>query len=182
MKALLIGGCAAALAAGAAITAAAQPAPAGSDSGAPYPAGTFDPHYDPVSEHARAIAAINAKHYWQAATAASHMTDAVPKDPEGWRLLGAAEAGENDWKGSRRAYEMAVKLAPDDAATHAGLGLVLANLKDPKAQAELDWLKARAQACAGSCADADKLKGFSDMVQGAMTPSTHRTPKPIAAS
>jgi Flp pilus assembly protein TadD len=167
-KVLLIGGCAAALVAAAAMTADAQPAAAGSDIGSqPYPA-TFVSA--PTADHARAIAAIKASDYRTAARAAGRLVDAVPKNPDGWRLLGAARAGENDRQGSRRAYETAVKLAPDDAATHAGLGLVLANLKDPRAQAELDWLKAKAQACGDGCADADRLKGYRDTVQGAIAP------------
>jgi tetratricopeptide (TPR) repeat protein len=92
--------------------------------------------------------------------------------------LGEASAGDNDWKGSRRAYEQAVKLAPDDVAAHAGLGAALARLKDPKAQGQLDWLNAKAQACAGSCAEASALKAGTDQVQGALS---GEVPKPSAA-
>ena len=52
-----------------------------------------------------------------------------------------------------------MKLTPDDLAAHAGLGLALANLKDPKAQAELDWLKSKAQACGDTCPDAAQPEG-----------------------
>lgn len=125
------------------------------------------PQYDPAAEYAKAVAALNAKQYRDAARAAQHVTDAVPKSPDAWRLLGAAKAGDNDWKGSRRAYERAVKLAPDAAVAHAGLGLALANLKDPKAQAEIDWLKAKAQACGDSCPDAASLKGMVSALEAA---------------
>jgi len=61
-------------------------------------------------------------------------------------LLGAAYAGESNWKASRKAYERAVALAPEDVSAHAGLNLALTTLKDPAAQAETDWLKAKALA------------------------------------
>jgi Flp pilus assembly protein TadD len=137
-----------------------------------------EPQYDPAAEYARAVSAMQAGQYRDAARAAQHVTDAAPKNPDAWRLLGAAKAGDNDWKGSRRAYERAVKLAPDDASSHAGLGVALANLKDPKAQGEIDWLKAKAQACGDSCPDAANLKALSAAVEGAATGSV--PPKPSA--
>ena len=138
------------------------------------------PRYDPSVEYAKAIAALKAQQYKEAARAAEHVTEAVPKNSEGWQLLGAAKAGANDWKGSRRAYEKAVKLSPDDFKVHAGLGLALANLKDPKAQGELDWLNARTQACGDTCADAANLKAVSSVVQNAMNPAAAPAPKPSA--
>lgn len=129
------------------------------------------PMYDPAAEYAKAIAALKAGQYRDAARAAQHVTEAAPGSSQGWNVLGMAKAGDKDWKGSRRAYEKAVKLAPDDAAAHYGLGLALANLKDQKAQGELDWLKARMQACGDGCADAARLKAMNDEVQGAMAPA-----------
>jgi Flp pilus assembly protein TadD len=125
------------------------------------------PQYDPAAEYAKAVSAMQAKQYRDAARAAQHVTDAVPKNADAWRLLGAAKAGDNDWKGSRKAYEHAVKLSPDDAMSHAGLGLALANLKDPKAQGEIDWLKAKMQACGDGCPDAANLKAMTAQVEGA---------------
>jgi Flp pilus assembly protein TadD len=138
------------------------------------------PSYDPAAEYAKAIAALKADKYKDAARAAGHVTDAVPTNPDAWRLLGMAKAGDNDWKGSRRAYEKAVKLTPDDPTSHAGLALALANLKDPKAQAEADWLKSKAQACGDSCPDAARLKDLSSKVESAMTPPAAGAPKPSA--
>lgn len=135
------------------------------------------PQYDPTAEYARAIAALQAGAYKDAARAAQHVTDAVPKSVDGWRLLGAARAGDSDWKASRRAYERAVKLGVDDAGSHAGLGLALANLKDPKAQTELDWLRAKAASCGSECPDGPKLKALTMQVEGAMVGVS---PKPSA--
>jgi Flp pilus assembly protein TadD len=138
------------------------------------------PRYDPAVEYAKAIAAMKAQQYKDAARAAEHVTDAAPKNSEAWQLLGAAKAGQSDWKGSRRAYEKAMKLSPDELRVHAGLGLALANLKDPKAQSEADWLKSKAQACGDSCPDAARLKAYSDQVQSAMAPASAAAPKPSA--
>jgi Flp pilus assembly protein TadD len=126
------------------------------------------PAYDPAADYARGVAALQAGRYKEAARALKRVTGAVPGDPDGWRLLGQAAAGDGDWKGSRRAYEKVVKLAPDDVAAHAGLGVALARLQDAKARSELDWLNAKAQACADACPDADALKAAVGAVQGAL--------------
>ena len=138
------------------------------------------PSYDPAAEYAKAITALKANNFRDAARAASHVTDAVPTNPDAWRLLGMAKAGDNDWKGSRRAYEKAVKLTPDDPGSHAGLAVALANLKDPKAQAEADWLKSKAQACGDSCPDAARLKDLTSKVESAMASPAAGAPKPSA--
>ena len=138
------------------------------------------PQYDPAEEYAKAIQAIQAKEYKKAATSAGRVTDAAPKYVDGWRLLGVAQAGAGNWKAAKRAYERAVKLAPDDLAARAGLGMALANLKDAKAQAQLDWLKAKAASCSGACdpamlrsltAEVEKAVGAGAAATGAAQPS-----------
>jgi len=137
------------------------------------------PAYDPTADYAKGVAALQSGQFRDASRALKRVTSAVPSNTEAWRLLGEASAGDNDWKGSRNAYQHAVKLSPDDVAAHAGLGLALARLKDPKAQGELDWLNAKVQACGGACAEASALKAGADQVQGAM--SGGEAPKPSAA-
>lgn len=172
LKAVLLAGVVASLGAGSAL---ASGGGGGGFGGAP---SVSAPQYDPAAEYAKAVTALKAKQYRDAARAAQHVTDSVPQSPDAWRLLGAARAGDNDWKGSRRAYERAVKLAPDEITAHAGLGVALANLKDPKAQAELEWLKARAQACGDTCPEAADLKALVGAVESAGQPAA---PKPSAA-
>lgn len=139
------------------------------------------PSYDPAADYAHGVSALQAQQYRDAAKALKRVTDAVPSSGDAWRLLGAATAGDNDWKGSKRAYDRAVKLGPDDVAAHAGLGLALANLKDPKAKEQLDWLKAKSQACGAGCADAETLKAAAAQVETAMTGSAAAAaPKPSA--
>jgi Tfp pilus assembly protein PilF len=109
------------------------------------------PQYNAAEEYTKAVQSLQAKDYKAAARAAEHVTQVAPKNADGWRILGVAQAGAANWKGARKAYERAVKLSPEDLPSHAGLGMALANLKDPKAQEQLDWLKAKAAACTGAC-------------------------------
>ena len=126
------------------------------------------PSYDPSADYAHGVDALKAGQYQDAVRALQRVTRAVPSSIDAWRLLGQASSGAQDWKGARRAYERVVKLAPDDISGHAGLGLALARLKDPKARGELDWLKAKGQACGGACADAEALKSGAASVEAAI--------------
>lgn len=129
------------------------------------------PAYDPVAEYAKGVAALNAQQFKEAERALSRVTSAQPKNAQAWRMRGLADAAQNDFKGARKSYERAVKLDPDNVAAHRGLGVSLGMLKDPKAQAELDWLAAKAQAC-GECAEAQALKEAVEAVRSAMGATT----------
>ncbi|HEX7887442.1 MAG TPA: tetratricopeptide repeat protein [Phenylobacterium sp.] len=126
------------------------------------------PSYSPAEEYAKAVAAIQAKDYKAAVRAAQHVTEAAPKSADGWRLLGVAQSGAENWKGARKAYERAVKLAPDDLPSRAGLGVALAKMQDPKAQEQLSWLKAKASDCGAGC-NAATLQALTAEVEKAMT-------------
>ena len=132
------------------------------------------PAYDPAAEYQKALKALQAKDYKAAARAAQHVTEAVPKNLDGWRMLGVAQAGAENWKGARRAYERAVKLAPDDLASRGGLGLALARLQDPRAQSELDWLKAKAAACGAGCSEAASLSAITRELEAAIAGAAPR--------
>lgn len=125
------------------------------------------PTYDPAAEYVKGVEALNAKKYKDAERALGRVVDALPQNAEAWRLLGLANAGQNDLKGARRAYDKAVKLEPENVEAHRGLGVALGGLKDPKAQVQLDWLKARAQAC-GSCGEAPALAAAVTAVESAI--------------
>ena len=135
------------------------------------------PSYDPAAEYQKALNALKAKDYKAAARAAQRVTEAVPKNLDGWRMLGVAQAGAENWKGARRAYERAVKLAPDDLASHGGLGMAFARLQDPKAQGELEWLKAKAAACGTACGEAASLSAITRELEAAIAGAA---PKPSA--
>lgn len=155
----------------------AMAAGSGGGGGASMPSASAG-EYDPAAEYAKAVQALQAKDYKAAARAAQRVISAAPKSVDAWRLLGVAHSGTGNWKAARKAYERAVKLAPDDMVSHAGLGKALAMLQDPKAQAELDWLKAKAAACGTSCPDAANLKALTAELDGALA---DRAPQPAAA-
>jgi Tfp pilus assembly protein PilF len=136
------------------------------------------PRYDPAAEFTKAINALKTKDYKAAARFAAHVTEAAPKSVEGWRILGVAQAGAENWKAAKRAYERAVKLDPDDTMSRAGLGVALARLQDAKAQEQLSWLKAKAEACGSTCPDAANLKAMTSEVESALSAGA---PKPAAA-
>jgi predicted Zn-dependent protease len=123
--------------------------------------GAAEAGYDAAGEYAKAIAALKIGQFKQAAATASRLTRATPTNPDAWRVLGAAHAGADNWKGSRRAFERALKLLPDDPVAHAGLGLALANLGDPKAWEQLNWLLDRSSACGDTCPDAQRLQRYA---------------------
>jgi tetratricopeptide (TPR) repeat protein len=133
------------------------------------------PQYDPVAEYAKGAAAMQASNYKAAARAFQNVTSVAPANNDAWRMLGAARSGAGDWKGARSAYQRTLKLAPADAVAHAGLGVAMARLKDAKAQAELDWLKARAAACGAGCPEAGRLAALTAEVEGAMSGATAST-------
>jgi Flp pilus assembly protein TadD len=180
VRTILLAGAASALAAGAAFASGGGSGMSPSGAGSSMPSAS-SPRYDPTAEYSKAINALKSKQYRDAARAAEHVTDAVPQSPDAWHLLGAAKAGDNDWKGSRRAYEHMVKLAPDNPVAHAGLAMALVNLKDGKAQGEIDWLKAKVAACGESCPDAASLKGLESEVEAAQNPAAATSPKPSAS-
>lgn len=125
------------------------------------------PTYDPAAEYVKGVEALNASKFKDAERALGRVVDALPQNAEAWRLLGLANAGQNDLKGARRAYEKALKLEPDSIEARRGLGVALGGLKDAKAQAQLDWLRARAQAC-GTCGDAPVLGAAVKAVESAI--------------
>ncbi len=142
--------------------------------------GASGPQYDPVAEYQKGVAALQANKWKDAERAFSHVTEAAPKAPEGWFLLGVSRANQGNFKGARKAYEKAAKLKPDDIDSHRELALVLVKLGETdKAKAELDALKARDTACAGKCADSAALKTAVARVEAALAAPT--TPTPAAS-
>ena len=121
-----------------------------------------------------ATKALQAKDYATARKSAQAVTRADPKRIQSWLLLGAAQMGLQDWKRARGTYTTALRLAPDNAEAHAGLGVAMAMTNDPKAQVHLNWLAAKAQEC-GACYQAGQLAKLRGDVQTAMT-SGMKTP------
>ena len=133
--------------------------------------GASAPMYDPAAEYQKGVEALKGEKWKEAQRAFGHVTDAAPKLPEGWFLLGYSRAGGGDLKGARKAYERAAKLKPEDIATRRELAVTHAKLGDvDKAGAELAGLKGRATTCAETCADAALLKSSIGAIEAALAP------------
>ena len=140
----------------------------GGGGGAPSGSG---PMYDPAAEYQKGVDALKASKWKDAQRAFGHVTEAAPKLPEGWFLLGYSKAQGGDFKGARKAYEKAAKLKPEDIATRRELAVTQAKLGDvDKANAELAGLKARETTCAAACADAALLKSSIGAIEAALAP------------
>ncbi len=114
-----------------------------------------------------ATQALRQKDFKTARKYAQAVTRADPKRGQAFLLLGAAQVGLADFKGARGTYTTAVRLAPGDPEAHAGLGVALARTKDAKAQAQVDWLTAKAQEC-GKCWQAGQLAKFKSDIESAI--------------
>jgi len=130
---------------------------------------TAPPKVIPEEGYAKGVEALKAKRYKDAVRRLARVTDEAPEKPAGWRLLGVAYAGEQRWDASRRAYKRALYLMPDDVISHAGLGVALRALNDPKAQKQADWLKAKTEACMDVCPEAPLLRALE--ISGPFAPS-----------
>jgi Flp pilus assembly protein TadD len=133
--------------------------------------GASAPMYDPAAEYQKGVEALKASKWKEAQRAFGHVTEAAPKLPEGWFLLGYSKASGGDLKGARKAYEKAAKLKPEDIATRRELAVTHAKLGDvEKANTELTGLKGRATTCAEACADAALLKSSIGAIEAALAP------------
>ena len=117
-----------------------------------------------------ATRALQAKDYAKARRYASIVTRADPKRIEPWLLLGAAQQGLQDWKGARRTYTTAVRIAPTHPEARSGLGIAYARTNDPKATAQLAWLTAQIAECNG-CWRASQLTKFKSDLEVAIARS-----------
>jgi len=128
------------------------------------------PQYDPVREYQSGMAAYQAGKFREAIIAFEHVTDAAPKDANGWYMLGMAKAGATDPKGAVKAFDKSVKLDPAPVAPLRERAVALVKLKQTdKANADLAALKTRATACNDTCPDAADLKAAVAAVEQALS-------------
>lgn len=118
-----------------------------------------EPQYDPAVEYRDGVEALKAGSYVQAARNFSRVLSVTPKAANVHYLMGMAKAGSGDWKAAVKSYAKAVKFDDAMIVAHRELGVALAKTGEmDKAKAELDLLKARDTACAGTCPQAADLK------------------------
>ncbi|QUD87829.1 tetratricopeptide repeat protein [Phenylobacterium montanum] len=139
------------------------------------------PQYDPVVEYQNGIAALKGGDYKAAERDFDHVLDVAPKNADALSMMGLAKSGKGDLKGAQRFYERALKVDPQQILARRELAVTLAKTgQADKANTELATLKARSDACAGSCADAADLKAAIDAVSAALTPSAEATKSPAS--
>lgn len=127
------------------------------------------PQYDPAVEYQKGVAALNASRFAEARRAFDNVLAVAPKDANSAFLAGVASDSLDKPKDAKRYYERAVRNDGERVDAHRGLALALVKLADrPKAQAQLDWLTAKATACAGTCANAATINAAIKDIQTAL--------------
>lgn len=154
----------------------------GMSGGGPMMPSQSTPQYDAAKEYRDGTAAYQAGKFKDAARSFDHVTQAVPGEASGWRMLGLARAGSDDNKGATKAFERALKIDPKAVDTRRDYALALAQMKMPdKASAQLDQLKARAAACNDTCPEASDLKAAISQVEATLKPQGATPPGPGAS-
>lgn len=127
------------------------------------------PQYDPAAEYRKGVDALQAKDFKAAKVAFDRVLSSAPRDANTNYLAGLARQGLGDWKGAKTKFEKATKLDPNLVGAWRELGVTYAKLGDrPKAEETLKGIQAKADTCAGACADAAELKAAVDAVTAAL--------------
>jgi Flp pilus assembly protein TadD len=122
-----------------------------------------------VDPYAAGLAELQAGHYKEAGYDFDRILVRAPDDPKALMFAGMAMAGQNNLKGAQRAYEHALRFS-DFIDVHRELGVTLVKMGDVKgAQEQLAKLKKTAEACKGSCKEAENLKVSVALVEKAIS-------------
>jgi len=125
--------------------------------------------YDPTADYQAGIAAIKEGRFAEAKRDFDRVLGAAPTDANANYLAGLARSGLKDDKGAARYFGKAVKYDDKLIPAHKQYGVSLAaSGQKEKAQAELDAMKAKAAACAGTCQEAADLKDAIDAITAAL--------------
>jgi len=96
-----------------------------------------------------------------------------PGDPQVLFLLGIVEAGQGDLLAARDAYAASLAIEPRRVAARAELAATLGKLGESgEASADLDLLRAQADACADTCPEAADLRAAFATAEAAIAPRT----------
>jgi len=128
--------------------------------------------YDTYTEYHLATAALKAGRFREAEDHFNHVLLMVPTDADSMYGIGLARAGLRDLAGARKAYEQALKAAPQRIDAHRQLAITFVGLGQPeRARVELAALQALSDSCAATCSDADALAEAIGAVNAALAPS-----------
>lgn len=127
------------------------------------------PSFNPAAEYKKGLDALNANNFKDAAHSFDRVLSVAPKNVQTLVADGYAHAGMQDYPGARDAYQKALNVDSNHIMARRGLALALVSLGDKDgASKELGTLKARAQACGGTCPDASDLNAAVAAVEGAI--------------
>jgi Flp pilus assembly protein TadD len=129
------------------------------------------PAYDPTVEYRKGVEALKNGKYRDADRYFDNVLSVAPDNPNVVVLQGVAKGASGDLKGAERAYEKALRMDSKNILARRESAKTLAMLgQNDKAQAQLDILKKRMDACGDSCPDATDLKSAVSAVETAMAP------------
>ena len=127
------------------------------------------PSFNPAAEYKKGLDALNANDFKSAAKSFDRVLSAAPRNVQTLVADGYAHAGMQDYAGARDAYKKALNVDSNHIMARRGLALALVSLGDKDgAGKELDTLKARVQACGGTCPDASDLNAAVAAVEAAI--------------
>ena len=139
----------------------------GNDFGVPDKA----PAYDATAEYAKGKAALQVGDFRAAERDFDNSLSVDRDNPDTLFMLGTARAGGGDLRGAVRAYEKSLRFNDKSIIVRREYAVALARLgQADKAQAQLAILKARSDACGGTCSEAADLNAAMTAVQAAMPP------------
>ena len=130
---------------------------------------TSAPSFNPAAEYKKGLDALDANNFKDAARSFDRVLAIAPKNVQTLVAAGFAHAGMNDYPVARDDYQKALAVDSNHIVARRGLALALVGLGDKDgASKQLDTLKARVQACGGTCADASDLNAAVAAVEGAI--------------
>lgn len=127
------------------------------------------PEFDVAAEYRKGVDALQAKKFAEAKRAFDRVLRVNARDANTNYLAGLANAGLEDYKKAAKHFEKTVKADKNNVQARQQLAIAYAKTGDmPKAQTELDALKAQQATCAETCPQAASLKAAVTEVANAM--------------
>ena len=129
----------------------------GSGSGGSAPSSS-GPSYDPVEEYQSGVQFLQSGEYSKAERAFKRVTKVAKKDANTRYMLGLAHLGQEEYKAAAKSFERAVRYDAKLYQAHGKLAATYLQLEQSeKADGVIADLNAASEACAGTCAEADKI-------------------------
>ena len=137
------------------------------------------PSYDPNKEFHAGMEALGNGQYRVAKQNFEHVLAMIPGQPVALSMLGQSEDGLGDLRGAARDYEASMKADPHQIVPARNLAIADEKLgRHDKALVQLQKLKQRVDACAGSCTESGDLNGAVRDIEAVISSSSMATAAP----